>query len=126
MQNVRTMTFGPADAARRMRVTVKALRHYEKRGLLKPKRARNGWRVYDRTDLSRLERILAFKAMGFGLAQIASLLDATPDALAEALATQEFRLKGEVRKLNDALDAVRTMRGRPAPARSGAPLALAA
>ena len=101
---------GPAQAARRLRVSIKALRHYEKRGLLRPKRTRSGWRVYEPEELERLSRILALKAMGFGLSQIAGLLDATPEAMASALATQELQLKGEAKCIRDALDAVRDAR----------------
>ena len=117
----------PAEAARRTGVTIKTLRHYEKRALLKPKRTARGWRVYERKDIERLEQILAFKAMGFGLSQIASLLDTSPDVIATALAAQELNLKGQAREIGEALDAVRKARGkRAAPGRLGAPLALAA
>jgi DNA-binding transcriptional MerR regulator len=122
--NSSRVSFGPAEAARRMRITIKTLRHYEKRGLLKPRRTAKGWRVYSHEDLARLDQVLAFKAMGFGLAQIASLMDASPDALAFALAAQELHLKGLVKQLNDALGAVRVARGRSV--RPGAPVALAA
>ena len=118
------ISIGPAEAARRMRITIKTLRHYERRGLLKPKRTAKGWRVYSHEDLARLEQVLAFRAMGFGLAQIASLLDASPDTVASALAAQELNLKGQVKQLNEALDTVRIARGKPA--RPGAPVALAA
>ncbi len=107
------MLLGPADVARRMGLSIKTLRHYEKRGLLKPRRTAKGWRVYDREHLERLDRIQAFKAMGFGLAQIAGLLDATPEALAAALTGQELHLEGEARRIAEALDAVRAKRGRP-------------
>jgi DNA-binding transcriptional MerR regulator len=110
-------TLGPAGAARRMGISVKTLRHYEKRGLLSPKRARNGWRVYEPDQLERLEQILAFKAMGFGLSEIASLLGAAPEALAGALAAQELSLEARIRRLRDELDAVRDARGRPADGR---------
>lgn len=101
-----------ADAAKRMRVSIKTLRHYEKRGLINPPRTRVGWRLYERKDLERIEQILAFKAMGFGLAQIASLLDASPDVVAAALAAQEVHLEGQAKQIAEALDAVRDARAR--------------
>ncbi|MBI5940640.1 MAG: MerR family transcriptional regulator, partial [Caulobacterales bacterium] len=67
---------GPAQAARRLGVSVKALRVYERLGLIKPRRTKQDWRVYTPEDIDRLARALAFKAMGFGLSQIAALLDA--------------------------------------------------
>ena len=120
------VSIGPAEAARRMQITIKTLRHYERRGLLKPRRTAKGWRVYGREDVARLKQILAFKAMGFRLTQIARLLEASPDALALALAGQELELKSQIKQLNGALDAVRAARAKMARPASGAPTALAA
>lgn len=90
---------GPAEVARRFGVSVKALKTYERRGLLRPHRTSRGWRVYSDEDVARLSRALAFKAMGFSLAQIAALLDANPAELAAALVAQErhmMRRRAEV------------------------------
>lgn len=106
---------GPAAAARRLGVSIKALRVYEARGLLTPKRTRQGWRYYAPEDLDRLSRALAFKAMGFGLNQIASLLDAGPDEVAAALAAQEHQLNLRRAALDEALEAVRDARRIGAP-----------
>lgn len=103
---------GPAAAARRLGVSIKALRVYEARGLLTPKRTRQGWRYYAPEDLDRLARALAFKAMGFGLSQIATLLDAAPDEVAAALAAQEHQLNTRRAALDEARDAVREARRR--------------
>ncbi len=101
---------GPADLARRLGITIKALRVYERQGLVKPRRSRQGWRVYAPEDIERLSRALALKAMGFGLSQIAGLLDAGPDEMAVALAAQEARLVGERARLEKALGSVRDAR----------------
>lgn len=106
---------GPAEAARRLGVTIKALRVYEARGLLTPRRTRRGWRYYAPEDLERLSRALAFKAMGFGLSQIATLLDATPDEVAAALVAQDRQLRQRRAALDDALEALRVARGRLGP-----------
>jgi len=42
-------------------VTVRALHHYDRLGLLRPKRAHNGYRAYGEQDLVRLEQIVALK-----------------------------------------------------------------
>jgi DNA-binding transcriptional MerR regulator len=101
---------GPADAARRLGVSVKALRLYEQRGLVTPKRTRQGWRYFNADDLERLSRALAFKAMGFGLSQIAILLDAGGDDVAAAMAAQEAQLRLQRAATDDALDALRRAR----------------
>ena len=56
-------------------VSVKALRHYERLGLLKPRRTRAGHRRYVQADLGRVEAITALKYLGFSLEQIRSLLN---------------------------------------------------
>lgn len=55
-------------------VTVKALRHYERVGLLAPKRTGARYRRYALGDLRRLERILALKSLGLPLEKIKTLL----------------------------------------------------
>ena len=45
-------------------VSVKALRHYERLGLLKARRTRSGHRRYVQADLERIEAITALKYLG--------------------------------------------------------------
>lgn len=100
----------PAEAARRLGVTIKALRLYEDWGLVKPERTERGWRLYAPEDIDRVARALAFKAMGFSLSQIVGLLDAEPGEMAVALAAQERQLINRRTELEEALDAVRRAR----------------
>src|SRR5262245_48977359 len=64
------------DFARLSQVTVKALRFYDEIGLLKPTFVDRvtGYRYYAPRLLSRLNQIIAFKELGFSLAEITSLL----------------------------------------------------
>ncbi len=57
-------------------VSIKALRLYDQRGLLKPTKvdAETGYRYYRLDQLPRLHRLLALKAMGFSLEQIGQML----------------------------------------------------
>lgn len=103
---------GPAEAARRLGISIKALRVYERLGLVTPRRTRRGWRVYRPQDMERLSRALAFKAMGFGLSQIAGLLDAGSDQVAAALAAQEAQLRDRRAELDNALENLRDARRR--------------
>lgn len=59
------------------RVTGRQLRHYDRLGLLQPSYTdpQTGYRFYSAQQLPRLNRILALKALGFSLDQIASLID---------------------------------------------------
>jgi DNA-binding transcriptional MerR regulator len=56
-------------------VTVKALHHYDRLGLLKPARTTAGYRVYSAADLARLEQIVALRFLGIPLKKIGGLLE---------------------------------------------------
>ncbi|MDJ0776164.1 MAG: GyrI-like domain-containing protein [Mastigocoleus sp. MO_167.B18] len=66
-----------SDFAQLSRVSPKALRLYDRMGLLKPIKVDSftGYRYYSAVQLPRLNRILVFKELGFSLEQIAKLLD---------------------------------------------------
>lgn len=66
------------DVARRTGLTSRALRFYEARGLLNPLRTDRGRRLYGRTDLERIQQILALKRAGLSLAQIGGLTGRRP------------------------------------------------
>ncbi|MBB1252708.1 MerR family transcriptional regulator [Streptomyces alkaliterrae] len=74
------------DFARFGGVSVRMLRHYDAVGLLRPARVDpfTGYRRYTADQLSRLNRIIALKELGFGLQQVAELLD-------ERIGTAELR-----------------------------------
>lgn len=53
------------ELARRAGTTTRALRYYEKQGLLEPRRQRNGYRSYDESDVVRVANIRHLLALGF-------------------------------------------------------------
>jgi DNA-binding transcriptional MerR regulator len=69
--------FSIGDFARHGRVSVRMLRHYDAIGLLRPARVdpRSGYRGYEAGQLSRLNRIVALKDLGFTLEQVATIVD---------------------------------------------------
>ncbi len=69
--------FAIGEFARHGRVSVRMLRHYDAIGLLEPVRvdSATGYRFYEASQLSRLNRIVALKDLGFSLQQVASMLD---------------------------------------------------
>jgi len=79
---------GAADCARRTGVTVKALRVYERNGLIKPARSPSGWRLYGPKELVRLNAIVALKSLGLSLRQIKKSLDSAPVELPRVLRMQ--------------------------------------
>ena len=68
------------DFSKLSRVPVKTLRYYDEVGLLKPVEVDGftGYRLYEYSQLSTLNRILALKELGFSLEEIGRLLDDDP------------------------------------------------
>ena len=66
--------FGITELCREFGITPRAIRFYEDKGLLSPRRV-NGARVYSRRDRARLALILRSKAIGAPLSEIRQYLD---------------------------------------------------
>jgi DNA-binding transcriptional MerR regulator len=92
--------FRIGDFSRLTQVTVKALRHYDALGLLKPAHIDpdSGYRYYSADQLPRLNRILALKDLGFSLEQIGQLLDAelTADQLRHMLELRQAEVRQQI------------------------------
>ena len=69
--------FSIGEFARHGRVSVRMLRHYDTVGLLQPAHVDRvtSYRSYEAEQLSRLNRIVALKELGFTLQQVQSILD---------------------------------------------------
>ncbi len=69
--------FTIGDFANLGRVSVRMLRHYDSIGVLRPAAVDsvNGYRLYNADQLSRLNRVVALKDLGFTLAQVNSILE---------------------------------------------------
>lgn len=66
--------FGITELCAQFGITPRAIRFYEDKDLLQPRRV-NGTRVYTRRDRARLALILRSKAIGASLAEIKQYLD---------------------------------------------------
>jgi DNA-binding transcriptional MerR regulator len=88
-------------------VTVRALHHYDRLGLLKPRRTQAGYRLYRLRDFERLEQIVALKFLGIPLKQIRTLFNREARALPEALRMQRRVLEEKRRFLDSAINAIR-------------------
>ncbi|MFP5399673.1 MAG: MerR family transcriptional regulator [Gammaproteobacteria bacterium] len=66
--------FGIGELCAEFGISPRAIRFYEDKGLLAPRRV-NGTRVYTRRDRARLALILRSKAIGASLAEIKHYLD---------------------------------------------------
>lgn len=99
--------FKIGDFSKLAQVPVKTLRYYDELGLLRPLNVDpfTGYRYYSTRQLPRLHRLLALKALGFALEQIAPLLDegVSPEQLRGMLrlrqAEQVERVRAEQERL---------------------------
>ena len=94
------------DFSRITGVTVKALQHYDRLGLLRPSRTPSGHRIYNDRDVERLQQIVALKSIGVPLKQIKAVLDGGNQSLAAALRSQHMILDDERRGLEHAMQAI--------------------
>jgi DNA-binding transcriptional MerR regulator len=90
-------TYQPQEFAKRAGVTIRALHHYDRLGLLKPSgRTAAGYRLYTDRDLVRLEQIVALKFIGFPLSQIRDVLN-RKDVDVAGMLRQQRRIIAEKR-----------------------------
>ncbi len=87
-------------------VTVKALHHYDRLGLLRPRRTDAGYRLYTERDLERLEQIVALRFLGLPLKRIKAVLDRANVELVEALRLQRGALEEKQRLLARAIGVI--------------------
>lgn len=100
-----------AEAARRLGVSAKALRLYEQRGLITPGRTAAGWRAYGPEEMRRAGEIVALRALGFNLTQLARVLKGDPEGLGPALAAHQAVLEGRLCQIAGVIEKVARLRG---------------
>ena len=101
-----------AHTAKRLGVTVRALRVYEREGLIRPLRLVNGYRAYGPEELARLHQVLALKRLGLPLRRIGELLKGGRVDLDRLLAFQEAALAEQQGRVKSALRLIRAARAR--------------
>ncbi|WP_331692847.1 MerR family transcriptional regulator [Pandoraea sputorum] len=104
------VSLNASEAARRLGVSNKALRLYEQHGLLSPKRSSAGYRTYDSAEMARASEVVALRALGLSLAQVASVLKGNAQTLSTALEAHEHSLDAEIRERLRRLEKVRSLR----------------
>lgn len=103
-----------AECARLMGLTTRALRVYEERGLINPKRTQKNWRLYGDSEIARLGEILVLQRMGLTLSTIADLLAGQKSDLAALLTLQEETLQGRKQRVEQSLSIVRSLKAKQA------------
>jgi DNA-binding transcriptional MerR regulator/CheY-like chemotaxis protein len=103
----------PAEAARQLGVSAKALRLYEERGFVSPGRTQAGWRAYGPADMQRAREIVALRALGLSLAQVGRVLAGeAADGLEATLAAHQSQLESRLHETSAAIQRVRDLRRR--------------
>ncbi|MBB5858020.1 MerR family transcriptional regulator [Amycolatopsis umgeniensis] len=91
-------------------ITVRTLHHYDEIGLLSPSgRTAAGYRSYSDEDLDRLQRVLFYRELGFGLETIAKVVDDPEVDAQEHLRRQRALLVeriGELTRMVESVDRV--------------------
>jgi DNA-binding transcriptional MerR regulator len=104
--------FGPVEMARRLGVTPKALRVYERHGLVTPVRDAAGWRAYGPEQAARLHQVLVLRQFGLPLKRIGELLAGRFASLDAVLAMQAELLEARRREADHALTLIAAARAK--------------
>ncbi|AOP48150.1 MerR family transcriptional regulator [Streptomyces lydicus] len=84
----------------RLRVTVRALHHWDEIGLARPSlRTTGGYRLYTAGDLERLHRIVVYREIGLGLDRIRAVLDDSTADVPGALRAQRTQVAERIDRL---------------------------
>lgn len=99
------MTVG--ELARLAGITVRTLHHYDELGLVSAsERSGGGYRLYDAAAVDRLQEVLFFRELGFGLDDIRSIVnDPGYDRIA-ALARQRLLMEQKATRLQEIMGAL--------------------
>ena len=103
--------FGPGETARRLGVTTKALRVYEREGLVTPHRAESGWRLYGPTQIARLHQIIVLRDLGLTLRSIKRLIGSR-SRLQDVLRLQRESLESQQDRIRRAIALIETAQRR--------------
>ncbi len=101
----------PSEAAQRLGVSAKALRIWERYGLLAPARTEAGWRTYGAAEMARAAEIVALRGLGFSLAQIGRILNGDAHEMAPALAARQAAIHSEIQRLTGIAARLQDLRG---------------
>ena len=102
------MEYTIQELSRLSGVTTRALRWYDKLGLLTPSgRTEGGYRRYGRLEVDRLQDILYYRALGVELARIREILDDPSYDRLTVLRGHLSALEGERERIQGLIDSVR-------------------
>ena len=101
------MKLSIGDAAQRLGVSVRTLRHYDEIGLVKPTQVgENGYRYYDREAMALLQQVLFYRELGMSLKEIGPLLQVPEAQRRKALEAHRHLLELKKQQLEGLLQLV--------------------
>ena len=97
--------------AQSCRLSVKALRHYDELGILKPALvdASSGYRYYTRRQAGDAVVVSLLRSLGLPLSAIGEILTGSPERQQSLLALEAGRLEDELRQRADSLHAIQRL-----------------
>jgi DNA-binding transcriptional MerR regulator len=101
-----------AECSRRIGLSVRALRLYEDRGLIFPRRTAKQWRLYGVQEIARLNEIRALKALGLSLSGISTLLKGQTTDLKRTLVLQHDALREARNRIDRGLGMIDTLQAK--------------
>ena len=101
------MKLSIGEAAQRLGVSVRTLRHYDEIGLVSPAQVgENGYRYYDREALALLQQAIFYRELGLPLKEIKPLLQAPEETRRQALLSHRALLELKKQQLEGLLQLV--------------------
>jgi DNA-binding transcriptional MerR regulator len=94
-----------SEVSRAFNLTLRALRFYESKGLISPRRF-GGARYYTSRDRARLKLILAAKQMGFTLSETAQMIGRSGDGAIEELPLSTDAVRNQIQFLEGQRSAI--------------------
>jgi DNA-binding transcriptional MerR regulator len=79
-------------------------------GQAAPSRTAAGWRAYGPDEIARAAEIVALRALGLSLTQVARVLGGDPQGLESALAAHQATLEARIRQLAGTMEKLRGLR----------------
>ena len=107
MSYLGTVSYSVGQLAALAGVTIRTLHHYDEVGLLSPGgRSAAGYRIYEESDLERLQQILFYRELGFTLKEIATIVDDPRTDAVGHLRRQRELLTERIKRLRAMVDAI--------------------
>ena len=93
------------EVAERCGVTLRALRFYEQKHLISPKRAPEHSRLYTALNIKQIEAVVRCKNWGFSLLEVKGMIAKAPDGIARPTKDQIAAQIEHLRRSRDSLEA---------------------